>query len=92
MVRRNYDVAQTPYQRLVGSGVLSQDSHRRLPATCDALDPVRLLRQIGTLQDALWRHAVVSQPMRLADSNETNSSAVPAPVRFLGVAGGFPWK
>jgi hypothetical protein len=87
-VRRSYDAAQTPYQRLVRSGVLSQDSHERLQAMHNALDPVRLLGQIGTLQDALWRHAVISKPMSPSDSDETKSSAVPTPVRFLAATGG----
>jgi hypothetical protein len=54
----------------------------------NALDPVRLLGQIGTLQDALWRHAVISKPMSPSDSDETKSSAVPTPVRFLAATGG----
>jgi hypothetical protein len=30
-VRRRYDAAQIPYQHLLRSGVLNQDSHQRLP-------------------------------------------------------------
>jgi hypothetical protein len=57
-VRRVYDRAQTPFQRVLASGVLEVESERRLKAVYRALDPVRLLRQVETLQEALWRHAV----------------------------------
>src|SRR5713226_5871730 len=57
-VRRTYDMAQTPLQRLLASGVVPAEGADRLTASFAALDPVLLLRQIETLQDALWRHAV----------------------------------
>lgn len=57
-VRRMYDRAQTPFQRVLASGVLDAASQRRLHAVYWALDPVRLLRQLEALQEALWRHAV----------------------------------
>lgn len=57
-VSRTYHPAQTPYQRLVASGVLDPTARQRLERIYRALDPVRLLRQLETLQDALWRHAV----------------------------------
>jgi hypothetical protein len=56
-VRRTYGPAQTPFQRVVASGVLDTASERRLHAVYRALDPVRLLHQLETLQEALWRHA-----------------------------------
>jgi hypothetical protein len=59
-VTRKYDAAQTPYQRLLGSGTLSARVRERLESVYAALDPVRLLRQLELLQDALWRHAVVA--------------------------------
>jgi hypothetical protein len=57
-VCRTYHPAQTPFQRLLASGVLSPTACQRLEGIYQALDPVRLLRQLETLQDALWRHAV----------------------------------
>lgn len=56
-VRCTYDTAQTPFQRLRAS--LDAEGPKRLQAIFQALDPVRLLRQIETLQDALWKHAVL---------------------------------
>jgi hypothetical protein len=57
-VRRTYDRAQTPLQRLLRAGVVPTAGAERLATIFAALDPVLLLRQIETLQDALWRHAV----------------------------------
>lgn len=56
-VNRKYDPARTPYQRLLAAGVLATADRERLLAFYGALDPVRLLRQLERLQDALWRHA-----------------------------------
>ena len=57
-VRRMYGPAQTPFQRVLASGVLDAAGQRRLNAVYRALDPVRLLHQLETLQEALWRHAL----------------------------------
>jgi integrase-like protein len=57
-VRRTYGPAQTPFQRVLASGVLDTSTQRRLNAVYRALDPVRLLHQLETLQEALWRHAL----------------------------------
>lgn len=59
-VRRTYDRARTPFRRLVAAGVLDSALQARYAAIFAALDPVRLLRQIEHLQDALWRTAVTS--------------------------------
>jgi hypothetical protein len=76
-VRRQYEVAQTPFQRVVASGVLAADTRERLEGIYRALDPVRLLRQLETLQDALWRHAVFRTPPR-----EPSIAGPGAAVRF----------
>lgn len=61
-VQRTYDSAQTPFRRLVASGVLADHTRERLEGIAQALDPVRLLRQIEVLQDALWKQAVFRTP------------------------------
>jgi len=61
-VHRTYDSAQTPFQRLRAYNVLSSEMAEKINAIHQAIDPVRLLKQIGTLQDALWRHAVLPPP------------------------------
>jgi len=59
---RTYDQAQTPYQRLVASTMLSGEQQARLSTIFQTLDPVQLLRQMSVLQDALWRHAIFRAP------------------------------
>lgn len=61
-VRRSYDQAATPLQRLFATNVLDGGTRERLEALYGALDPVVLLEQIEVLQGALWRHAVVGTP------------------------------
>lgn len=57
-VWRVYGPAQTAFQRVLSSGVLDVSSERRLKAVYRALDPVRLLNQVESLPEALWRHAL----------------------------------
>jgi len=45
-VYKLYDTAQTPYQRLLRSGVLTEDKKRELADTYGALNPVTLLKEI----------------------------------------------
>jgi len=52
-VHRTYDSAQTPFQRLHAYNVLSSDMTEKINSIHQAIDPVHLLKQIGTLQDAL---------------------------------------
>ena len=49
-----YDTAQTPYQRLLKSGVLTDAKKRELSAIYHGLNPVRLLRQINESLESLW--------------------------------------
>jgi hypothetical protein len=55
-------------ERVQASGVLDAAAQRRLNAVYRALDPVRLLHQLETLQEALWRHALF-RPWQLADKS-----------------------
>lgn len=61
-VQRTYEPAKTPLRRLFATAVLTVEQRERLDAIAQALDPVRLLRQLEVLQDALWRHAVFRTP------------------------------
>jgi len=45
-VYKVYDTAQTPYQRLLRSGVLAEDKKRELADVYRALNPVTVLQQI----------------------------------------------
>jgi len=57
--RRSYLPAETPFTRLYAAKVLTQAAHQRLEDIFASLDPVRLLAQIGQLQDALWAQATL---------------------------------
>ena len=57
-VKRCYDQAQTPFQRLLASNLPDETRDLRLKQVYKTLDPVQLLKQIRVLQDGLWRHAV----------------------------------
>ncbi len=53
-VHKIYDTAQTPYQRLLKSDVLTEDKKRELANIYAALNPVTLLRQIRQSVEHLW--------------------------------------
>jgi len=52
-----YDTARTPYQRLLRSGVLTQDKQQELATTYYGLNPVSLLKQINENLECLWKLA-----------------------------------
>ncbi len=53
-VHKVYDRAQTPYQRLLKSGVLTEDKKRELANIYGSLNPVSLLKQIRESVEHLW--------------------------------------
>jgi hypothetical protein len=57
-VKKSYDTARTPYQRVLESTLLTQESKGRLQAQYRTLNPVALLRQIHRAQETLWQLAV----------------------------------
>jgi len=81
-VRRTYAPAQTPFERLCAASILTNELETRLEAIFTALDPIRLLDQIGRLQEALWQHAVVR-------TSDTSAPQLEAPVRFAANACGL---
>lgn len=85
--RRRYDPAQTPYRRLVATNLLTPETHQRLAILAHTLDPVRLLQQIETLLDALWRHAVFLVP---GGAVTVEPTAKTAPVAFQITASAGP--
>jgi hypothetical protein len=80
-LRRRYDPAKTPFQRLLAAGMLSAGDRVRLTAIAQALDPVQLLRQIQQLQDALWKHALTQLPANVPAVIGPVSSVTPT-IRF----------
>ena len=53
-VRKVYDRAQTPYQRLLSTGILSEAKAQELASTYHHLNPALLLRQINQNLERLW--------------------------------------
>lgn len=53
-VRRTYDEARTPYQRVLDAESVSEVAKERLCAQCAELDPVELLVRIQNAQNRLW--------------------------------------
>jgi hypothetical protein len=53
-VHKVYDTAQTPYQRLLRSGVLTEGKKRELASIYAALNPIVLLKQIRQEVEHLW--------------------------------------
>jgi hypothetical protein len=56
-VHKVYDTARTPYQRLLGSGVLTEAKRQELAAVYHGLNPVLLLKQINENLECLWNLA-----------------------------------
>ena len=56
-VRKVYDTAKTPYQRLLDAGVLSESKRKELFAIYNHLNPVSLQKQINETLASLWRMA-----------------------------------
>ncbi len=66
-VNKVYDTARTPYQRLLEAGVLTEAKQQELAATYHGLNPVRLLKQINSNLEQLWRLA--QRPASLGNRN-----------------------
>ncbi len=58
-VTKRYDVAQTPYQRMLAAPTVKESVKERLRAEYLALNPAALRREIEAGQEALWRLARV---------------------------------
>lgn len=56
---KRYDVAQTPYQRMLATPDVAEETKARLREEYLALNPAALRREIETAQGALWRLARV---------------------------------
>jgi len=57
-VHKVYDTAQTPYQRLLRSSVLSDSKRAEMAATYSSINPVQLLEQLNGNLEQLWKLAV----------------------------------
>src|SRR5581483_3187352 len=73
-LRRIYDSAKTPLQRLLLSGVLSEDQQEDLRTVAQALDPIRLLARFKGLHLAL---------LQKTDATHESSLVPFCPAQFL---------
>jgi hypothetical protein len=62
-VRRVYDPAKTPLQRLLLSGILPADRQHELSEVAQALDPLSVLHQLEQLQQAVRRCTGTTLPL-----------------------------
>lgn len=53
-VRKRYDNARTPYQRVLECPEVSAETKAQLRALYETLNPVALLRELDRCQDRLW--------------------------------------
>lgn len=58
-VRRTWDEAQTPYERLQATGVLSQEQQQRLQALYERTNPLQLREEMYAGLAMLWEQASV---------------------------------
>ena len=57
-VKRIYEAASTPYQRVIGSSHVPQEAKASLAKLFDSLDPLLLLTELERLQADFWSTAV----------------------------------
>ena len=67
-VRKRYDTARTPYQRLVASGVLSEEEQERLRRLYLSLNPVALRAEIEAALERLWGLAERGPAAKIAEA------------------------
>ena len=80
-VRRVYDRAQTPYQRLCAADVLSPATRQELDALYQRLNPLQLQRELDTALAQLWALAA-------PDPQRAQSHAEVAPPSLNAAPGG----
>ncbi len=70
-VHKVYDIAKTPYQRLLESGMLTAHNQSQLWATYQGLNPVQLLKYLNGHLEKLWKLA--DRPVQKSKIKETIS-------------------
>lgn len=64
-VSKKYDRPQTPFRRLLGSGIWSEEEEAFITRTYTALNPAELVRGVDEFEAGLRRHAVHSNEISL---------------------------
>lgn len=73
-LRKTYYPAQTPFKRLKCTEHADNEIIMKLDAVNYALDPIRLLKQIEVLQDALWQHVVLTKQLKPLENSGTKKN------------------
>jgi hypothetical protein len=72
-VKKRYDKAKTPYQRVLESAQLTEEVKARLRQQYAPLNPLALLRQMQRLQAVLWKLAA-GEPTEL-ETTQTRAAS-----------------
>lgn len=64
-VRKQYEKAQTPYQRVLSSNSIAEDMKASLRELFETLDPVLLLNEMERMQTELWATATTNNMPKL---------------------------
>lgn len=72
-IKKKYDVAQTPFQRLLRSGRLSVESERQLRMQYERLDPILLQKKMKMLQEKFWSYAWTSEKQIEVEPGDTQN-------------------
>lgn len=75
-VHRVYEKAQTPYQRLLETGVLTEAKQQELATTYHGLNPVLLLKRINSNLEQLWQLAQCPTSLGNRNYEATRRSSV----------------
>lgn len=91
-VKKKYDEARTPYQRLLASGLLDQDEARRatLARLYASLNPAKLHRQIEDSLEVLWKltDRKIAERKLAEHARGAKQAGKPMPRPILEPAGG----
>lgn len=69
-VKKRYDTAKTPYQRVLGSEHISHETKKKLKAEYVKLNPALLKRNINKLQNKLTKLVILKNRLRETEQQE----------------------
>ena len=75
-VKKRYDRAQTPYQRVIASAYLTKRKRERIERLYRKLDPVTLLKELERRQDHFWTFANGQRELEGNDSPRAMDAVV----------------
>jgi site-specific recombinase XerD len=79
-VHKRYDTAKTPYQRILISATVTEESKERLRKIFPSLDPMLLLQEMERLQMDLWKTAVgQDQSQQITEEHNKTTEVTGAP-------------